>query len=327
MLSYLGRSVALEELVKDPNASEEDELFYQRVESIRRFATEELGLKASKNYTRYVSLDRDYLVAVVSACADDSFARHQWWFPVVGRVPYKGFFNVGGAMRERTRLERKNLDVWIGRVDAFSTLGWFSDPLYSFMKNYYERYLADLIIHELLHATVWISGHSQFNEELAEFVGSEGSRLYMERRYGTSSSDTDSDAAKAGENAALADSAAFQAFIRSLIADLDELYKLDISREEKLIRKEEIIENAKNRFDENYDEHFITDNYRHLGSFPINNAYLSLFMLYHEEDHFYKDLYERSGSDLQRFISAATTLSARPGRGYDPKLELERALR
>jgi predicted aminopeptidase len=216
------------------------------------------------------------------------------------------------------KLEKKDLDVWVRGVDAFSTLGWFRDPLYSYMKKYSDRSLADLIIHELLHATVYLNGKSQFNEELAEFVGTEGSRLYMEkiRETGRETSD-DSDAANAK-----ADSAAYSAFIRGLIAELDELYKSDLPREEKLQRKAQIIEASKTRFSENYEENFVTDNYRGFSELPVNNAYLELFRLYHEEDHYYKDLYEKSGSDLAKFIAAAKTLK---GRG-DPKEELEKAL-
>jgi len=325
MLGYLGRAVPLEELGNENgnNASDgftlDNRLFVQRVEDIRGFAMRELGLKKSKNYTRYVELDRDYLAAVVSASAKDSFARHEWWFPVTGKVPYKGFFNVADARKERAKLEKKGLDVWIRGVDAFSTLGWFRDPLYSYMKNYSDRNLAELIIHELLHATVYLKGQSQFNEELAEFVGVEGARLYMEKTRESQAQD-DADAADAQ-----ADRAAYLAFIRALIAELDELYKSDpltITREEKLQRKEEIIEGAKARFKESYEENFSTDNYRGFSELPVNNAYLELYRLYHEEDHYYKDLYERSGNDLVKFIAAAKTLK---GRG-NLKEELERAL-
>jgi len=314
MLSYLGRAVPLEELSGRDGASEDDRLFIQRVDNIRRFAIEELGLKKSKNYTRYVELDRDYLAAVVSASAKDSFKRYEWWFPITGNVPYKGFFNVEDARKERAKLEKKDLDVWIRGVDAFSTLGWFRDPLYSYMKKYSDHSLADLIIHELLHATVFLNGQSQFNEELAEFVGTEGARLYMEK---TGQTINDSDAADTQ-----ADRAAYSAFIRGLIAELDELYKGSLPREEKLQKKAEIIEAAKVRFSASYEENFVTDNYRAFSELPINNAYLELFRLYHEEDHYYKDLYEKSGSDLAKFISAAKTLKARG----NPKEELERAL-
>jgi len=318
MLGYLGRAVPLEELNNGDGADEDDRRFIQRVENIRRFAIEELGLKKSKNYTRYVELDRDYLAAVVSASAKDSFKRYEWWFPVTGKVPYKGFFNVADARKERAKLEKKDLDVWVRGVDAFSTLGWFRDPLYSYMKKYSDRSLADLIIHELLHATVYLKGQSQFNEELAEFVGTEGARLYMEKA-GQALNDSDASNAQA-------DRAAYSLFIRGLIAELDELYKTDLPREEKLQRKAEIIEAAKARFKESYEENFKTDNYRGFIELPVNNAYLELFRLYHEEDHYFKDLYARSGSDLAKFISAAKTLKVKTkGRG-NPKEELERAL-
>ena len=318
MLGYLGRAIPLEEIAKEDKASEADRRFVQRVTDIRRFAMEELGLKESKNYTRYVELDRNYLAAVVSACAKDSFTRHEWWFPVVGRVPYKGFFNVDDAHKERAKLEKKDLDVWVRGVDAFSTLGWFRDPLYSYMKDYSDGALADLIIHELLHATVFLKNHSQFNEELAEFVGTEGARLYKEKIRGAE----DSLAIEDDNEAAIADNAAYIAFIRGLIAELDDVYKSDLPGEKKLLRKEEIITGAKIRFDENYDTLFKTDNYRGFSKLPVNNAYLELYKLYHEEDRYFKELYEKSGSDLPKFIAAAKTLK---GKG-DPKEELEKYL-
>ena len=324
MLGYLGRAVPLEELAAGHEASEEDREFVLRVQSIRRFAMEELGLKASKNYTSYVELDREYLAAVVSACAKDSFTRHHWWFPVVGRVPYKGFFNVEDARKERARLEKKDLDVRIRGVDAFSTLGWFRDPLYSYMKKYSEQNLADLIIHELLHATVYLKNHSQFNEELAQFVGVEGARLYMERIAGPDA--TGADAAESDTADNQADQAAYLAFIRNLAAELDTMYKSDIPREEKLLRKDEIITRAKAGFEADYDTLFKTENYRFFIELPVNNAYLDLYRLYYEEDRYFIDLYQRAGSDLPGFIAAAKTLNSRLKRGLNPKEELEKAL-
>ena len=321
MLGYLNRAVPLERLAE--GESEEDRLFAQRVESIRRFAMEELGLSASKNYTRYVNLDRDYLAAVVSASAMDSFNTHQWWFPVVGRVPYKGFFNIEDARRERARLERRDLDVWIRRVDAFSTLGWFRDPLYSFMKNYPVYDLAELIIHELFHATVWLNSHVQFNEELATLVGREGARLYMEQSYGENWQD------ESDEEAVRADFAAYLSFLRGLIAELEELYNGPAAREEKLLRREEIIEEAKLRFEAEYEDNFTTDNFRSFSELPVNNAYLGLFRLYYEGDQYFNDLYERAGLGLPEFIAVTKSLkdlrSLNRGRG-NPAEELERAL-
>jgi predicted aminopeptidase len=313
MLGYLNQAVPLEQAGLSDQAGEE---FVRLVTGIRTFAMEELGLSMSRNYTTYVELDRSYLAAVVSASAKDSFRRHEWYFPVVGRMPYKGFFDIEDARIERAKLEKKNLDVWIRGVDAFSTLGWFKDPLYSYMRGYSPARLADLIIHELVHATVFIKGQVQFNEELAEFIGSEGARLYIETRYGPDSeeylenfvSDTDSNN--------------YVAFIQELIAELEVLYSGDLGTEEKLAEKERIINSAKERFDREYESRFSGDDYRFFLELPVNNAYLELFRLYHAKDNFFVDLYERSGRNLPAFIAAAKTVT----KVGNPRTQLENAL-
>ena len=321
-LGYLGRAVPLESLATREGSSEEDVRFVRRVEEIRRFAIEELGLYETRNYTTYVALDRNFLAAVVSATADDSFARHTWWYPVVGRLPYRGFFNIADARRERERLERQNKDVWVRGVTAFSTLGWFRDPLFTFMRSYSDMDLADLIIHEQVHATVWLRHHYQFNEQLAQFIGVEGARLFIERQseiYGQETPDFEKEAAVARSERAV-----FVAFIHELIAELEAMYNSNLPREETLRRKDEIIGAAKVRFEENYDSMFQTDTFRFFIELPVNNAYLDLFRLYHEEDRFFADLFERSGSDLRRFIAAAKTLNPRM-RG-NPREAFVRAL-
>jgi predicted aminopeptidase len=308
MLGYLNRAVPLEQI--------DNEDFIRLVTEIRAFAMDELGLKESRNYTRFVKLDRDYLAAVVSASAKDSFRRHEWNYPVVGRMPYKGFFNIEDARKERAKLEKKDLDVWIRGVDAFSTLGWFKDPLYSYMLDYSPARLADLIIHELVHATVFIKGQVKFNEEFAEFIGSEGAKLFIVARFGEDSDEYRqiSTSDKDGKN--------YVAFIQELIAELDVLYSSDIGSEEKLEEKERIIKAAKERFNDEYDNLFSSNNYRGFSELPVNNAYLELFRLYHTEDNFYPELYERSGQNLPSFISAAKKITK---KGH-PRLQLENAL-
>ncbi|MDR1626739.1 MAG: aminopeptidase [Spirochaetia bacterium] len=316
MLGYLHGAVPLEEIAEREGASESERLFVERVHDIRRFAAETLGLAANSNYTNYVELDRDYLAAVVSASAKDSFAPHEWWFPVTGSVPYKGFFDVEEAREEAAALREKDLDVWVRRVDAFSTLGWFSDPLYSYMLDYPVWRLANLIIHEQLHATVYIPGASQFNEELAEFVGTEGSILYMAETFGRDSEEY------AAMMEGAADARAFVAFVRGLIAELEKLYAGPDSRGEKLRQKDLIIKAAQRRFQEDYARLFRGENYRGFSELPVNNAYLGNFRLYYAKDDHLKNIYSRSGGDLKKFIEAAKTLK----EGGDLKLQLEKAL-
>jgi len=309
MLGYLNRAVPLEQI--------DDEDFIRLVTDIRAFAMDELGLAQSRNYTKYVEIDRNYLAAVVSASNRDSFRRYEWNYPIVGRMPYKGFFNVDGARRERARLENMDLDVWVRAVDAFSTLGWFRDPLYSYMKNYSPYRLAELIIHELVHATVFIKGQVQFNEELAEFIGTEGAKYYLRSRYGVDS-DEYAQMLASGE-----DSRIFIGFIQELIAELETLYSSEADREEKLAEKERIINAAKERFDNEYESRFTSDNYRGFSEIPVNNAYLELYRLYHADDNFHEELYERSGRNLISYIAAAKTITA---RGGNPRTQLENAL-
>jgi predicted aminopeptidase len=192
------------------------------------------------------------------------------------------------------------------------------------MRDYPVHTLADLLIHELLHATVFLKGEVQFNEELAEAVGSAGAALYMERTYGR-----DSDEYR-GMIAGEEDSAAFVLFIQDLSAELEALYGGGGDREKMLERKAEIIASAQERFDGEYDERFRSDNYRGFARMGINNAFLDLYRLYHAEGNFFRDLYRRGGADLQglrHLIAAAKTLDIPRRRGgMDPRRQLEAAL-
>ena len=325
MLGYLGKAVPMEELAKAGSEESGEAAFAERVADIRRFAMEELGLKASKNYTRYVELDRDYLAAVVSACAADSFTRHEWRFPIVGTVPYKGFFNAKDAQKEVAKLKSDGLDVWIRPVDAFSTLGWFKDPLYSYMKKYTNYQLADLIIHELLHATVFIKGRVDFNEQLAEFAGTEGARLYIKNRFGEESPEYLS------INDGKDDFRAYREFLSALSAELEAVYsRNDLKREAKLAEKERIIKTAQERFEAEYENLFQSDLYRNFSKMPVNNAYLDLYRLYHEEDNFFKDMFENIPGDamfkLQALIDAASSLNNSSEARKDPRNALKTKL-
>jgi predicted aminopeptidase len=167
---------------------------------------------------------------------------------------------------------------------------------------------------------VFIQGHVQFNEELAEFVGNEGARLYIEKTFGVDSEEYRI------IGASDRDSAVFLAFIRELIAELDAVYKSEADQGEKLRRKAEIIQEAQARFDAEYDVMFQNDNYRGFSKLKVNNAYLELYRLYYEEDSFFEDLYERSGRDLPRLIAAAKTLKGSGRKGSDLKTQLAAAL-
>jgi predicted aminopeptidase len=163
---------------------------------------------------------------------------------------------------------------------------------------------------------VFIKGQTQFNEELAEFVGSEGARLYMESRYGADSGEYRS------MIAAKTDNKHYVAFIQELIMELKELYESETDSGEKLREKERIISAAKERFSAEYDKLFSGEGYRGFSELPVNNAYLELYRLYYAEDDFFAGLFEKSGKTLPEFIAAAKSI---PKKGNGREM-LARAL-
>ena len=276
-----------------------------RVEAVRSFAVSTVGLKPTKNYTRYVAVDKDYVADVVSACASDSFNRYAWHYPLLGALPYKGFYEKADAEREKDRLKAAGLDVIVRQVDAFSSLGFFTDPLYSFMAHYDEDVLADMIIHESAHATLFIKGADQFNEEFATFIGRFGADLYMEQHYGKDSPEYKHRLDRRH------DGDAFVAFLKETARQLDAVYAdASIQRAEKLDRKAQIIKERAAIFKDEAARLFVEQGYRDFDMGRINNAYIDLYRLYEDD----LDLYQRwfdvvAQGSLPRFVESLVALA------------------
>lgn len=154
----------------------------QLVVDARRFAIDTLHLKAGESFTTYSPLTRDTLVLVLSAARRDTLAPYTWWFPVVGRFPYKGFFDFAQAKRTAQAMQTSGLDTYLRPASAFSTLGWFNDPLLSTTLRLDSLDLANTIIHELTHNTLFLRGQVTFNESFASFVGAHGAMEFFRAR-------------------------------------------------------------------------------------------------------------------------------------------------
>ena len=161
----------------------------QLVLDARRFAIDSLGLKASQEFTTFSRLDRDTLVLVLSAAYRDSLAFRTWWFPVVGRVPYKGFFDFAAGKQEAKAVDAAGFDAVLRPAAAFSTLGWFNDPLLPTTLALDTLELANTVIHELVHTTYYAPGQAVFNESVANFVGSRGAERFFRARGQTHAAD------------------------------------------------------------------------------------------------------------------------------------------
>jgi predicted aminopeptidase len=230
---------------------------------------------------------------VVTAAYRLKLEPYTWWFPIVGRVPYKGFYDAGDAERLAAKLRKRSLDVITRPVDAFSTLGFFRDPVYSFMQSYPVFEVASLVLHEETHATVYLKSQAQFNEELASFVGNEGALLYLRKRYGEDS--------ELYRKTLLEqhDDQAFTAYLKDIHARLEAVYASSLDRAEKLAAKQRILDEERDSFAQQYPERFRTDRYRGFSKARINNAYLDLYATYTQDLGVFERLYEKDGRDLR----------------------------
>ena len=169
-------------LIADPATDAVLRAKLQLVLDARRFAIDSLGLRADQEFTTYSRLDRDTLVLVLSAAYRDSLAFRTWWFPVVGSVPYKGFFDFEAGKREAKAVDAAGFDAVLRPASAFSTLGWFNDPLLPTTLSLDTLELANTVIHELVHTTYYAPGQAVFNESVANFVGSRGAERFFRAR-------------------------------------------------------------------------------------------------------------------------------------------------
>ncbi|MFP4375225.1 MAG: aminopeptidase [Spirochaetaceae bacterium] len=306
-LAMQARARDIEDLRRDGRVDIETLAFFERLIDIRTFAAAELGLTVDNSFSRYVATDRAYLVDVVSAVREDSFERHTWQYPVLGRLFYRGFYDSRSADREAAKLRRAGFDVYVRPVRAFSSLGVFSDPAYSFMRGYSEYELANLILHEQMHATVWAEGQNEFNEEIATFVGEVGAERYIAEKYGVDSEEYRSIARFR------ADRDTFREVIRSLHADLQAAYDSLASRDARIAAKWDIFGDAQAEFAEKYDELFFTDRYRGFAEATLNNAYVDSYMKYTGELSLYYRFLEQHDGDLRTVIEVLKAVASAPG--------------
>ncbi|MEQ6121066.1 aminopeptidase [Reichenbachiella sp. MALMAid0571] len=175
------------DVLSDVNFPDSLKMKIELMQEIRQFAIDSLGLKDTKNFTSVFDQKGEDILWNLSACEPYELKSVQWTFPFLGSFSYKGFFELDKAREERAELEKKGLDTRIRTVNAWSTLGWFRDPILSNQLTRSEGSLAELVIHELTHATVFIKDSLSYNENLASFIGEKGAVKFLNFKYGASS--------------------------------------------------------------------------------------------------------------------------------------------
>ena len=186
-LEMVRNAVPIDDLLADPEYPDSLKQKLLLIKEIRRYAIDSLHLKDSKNYNAVYDLKGRPTAYVVQACEKYRIKKYLWKFPVVGKLPYKGFFDDEDAKKEVAWLEKQGYDTRIAHPSGWSTMGWFTDPVLSTMLRRSEGELADLIIHELTHSTVFVKDNSELNENIADYVGENGAKRYLASKYGDTS--------------------------------------------------------------------------------------------------------------------------------------------
>ncbi len=295
--------VPIEKVLQNPKIDPNEKRKLNLTLEVHRFA-EGIGLKKTKSYTSYVELDRPYVTYVVSAAEKNRLEHYLWHFPFVGSLPYKGYFKKEKALALAQEMKEKNYDVFVRGVSAYSTLGWFYDPVLSSMLTYSDYDFVDTLIHELFHATVFLENANDTNERLANFVGNLGAIEFYRAREGAGS-----ETVKKIEQE-MHDDQLFSQFITREIDELSHWYqerlKIQIPEGERRARLKSIQE----KFSREVRPQISADYRKDFESSELNNAKLMLYKLYDNDPAELERLYGSFNHNLLDLISYLKTLKS-----------------
>jgi predicted aminopeptidase len=311
----LMKRVPIEDALRDPSLNEDQKRKLGLALDARKFAETELGLKSTKNYTSFVQLDRKYVTYVVSAAERAQLKAFVWKYPFVGSLPYRGFFNEADANAEAARLDHDGLDSMVRGVSAYSTLGWFRDPVLSSMLAYEEHDLVNTIIHETVHATLYIKSEADFNERLATFIGNKGTEIFYLKREGAGS------ATLGRIRAENEDDKVFSAW---LTGELEQLEKWYAERAGSVIAEDvrrARIDEIKARFGSSVKPKLKGGGYASFEKVVLNNARLLSYKLYFQDLSEFERVFDRKGRDFATFLTWCKSLED----SKDPQKDLTAA--
>jgi predicted aminopeptidase len=294
------RTRALSDVIDDPRTPPRTRDLLERVPEIKRFA-ERHGLTPTKSYDSYAYLPRSAAVWVVTGCEPLSFRTKSWTFPIVGSVPYLGWFSRADADAFARDLANRGWDVDVRGAAAYSTLGWFNDPILSTMIEDGDGALGELantVLHESTHATVYVPGQSGFNESVASFVADGLTRVYLDETEGERSATKQAyvDEEAAGEASAEAMHEAYVA--------LEALYASKKSDAEKLAEKRVRLRELEGKI---------------RAARPVTNATLADFKAYNTGKAELSQLLALASGDWRRLVARLAHMDEHPfPRAQDP---------
>jgi predicted aminopeptidase len=280
------------EVIADPATPQDARRLLELVRGVKEWGIEQ-GLRPTRSYERYADVHRPAAAWIVQASPPLSLEPRRWRFPVVGSVPYLGFFDEGAARRYAADLARsEGLDVDVRTASAYSTLGWFRDPVLSTMLRPGDAgpgALADVVLHESVHATAYVKDQSAFNESLASFVADRLTPTWLDLAFGPGSPQ-----ARAWAQEQAAGRARVERLHRAY-EELDAVYRSADPAAAKLARKGELLAALQADL---------------RAARPLNNAALAGYRTYDTGSAAFERLLAASGGSWRAFLDAVGTLRA-----------------
>ncbi len=299
-LAVMNKRVYIVEMLEDPELDPGLRKRLQLVQQIRRFSIDVLSLPDSGSYTRYAQLDRPYVLQNVFAAPEFSIRLHSWCYLIVGCTSYRGYYDDDLLAEYIALLKQQSFDVHVGKVPAYSTLGWFDDPILSSFIDWPDFRLAGLLFHELTHQQIYLDDHTQFNESLAAAVQQAGTELWLKSR---------------NEHAKLDRYRRWVEYRHQVVKLIEatrerlaQLYQSDVSDSEKRDRKQAIFQTAR----ENHGSIANSLNYR--GGFArwfagdLNNAKLASVSTYNALAPAFLAMIEAHDYDFELFFETVETI-------------------
>ena len=285
------------DVLSDPGSDVELRRKLRLAMEAREFGVRTLGLRGADAYTRYLETGGEPIAWNLSAAPKDKLVPWINRFPIVGAVPYLGYFREADAKREEARLQALGLDTYVREVSGYSTLGITADPIYSSMLDGSDASIVEVVLHEMTHGTIYVAGQSEWDESLATLVGLRGAAAFFAARG--SSKEGDALAAQARKRQERTEE--FARYLSPVLRELEALYARPISRDEKVRLREEVFERARVE----YLRHFPPPPGKPPGGLaigPMNNARLVSYAVYHQGAPEHERLLARLGGDLAAFV-------------------------
>lgn len=289
----------ISKLIDNKKTPPETRQLLRLVLDARNFAAE-IGFKAEETYTTYVDVGRDTLLLVLSASPRNCLCPHTWKYPIVGKIPYKGFFDPKMARKEAERLEKQGYDIYLRPAGAYSTLGWFNDPLYSTAMSRDSVELVATVLHEIAHNTLYVKSATTFNESFAQLAGYRAAELFFRRRG------SDSAAVQAADR--WHDEVVLSGYYTELAGKLDTLYRTVTDSVAVDSGRAALGRWAREQLQGPVGQQLKTYTIGPMADRPINNARLVAARIYRDRLNVLEGWYEHEGGDIAKAVADLRTL-------------------